>query len=105
LWEEQGIEISMEAVGEAWQNGYAERLMRTIKEEEVELSEYRDFEEVYQEIGKFLDDVYTKKRINSSLNYLTPMEFENQWKEQQKEEKRDKKRSVWYMIVRIRRFD
>ena len=24
----------------AWQNGYAERLMRTIKEEEVDLSEY-----------------------------------------------------------------
>jgi transposase InsO family protein len=85
--EEQGVEISMAEVGEAWQNGYAERLMRTIKEEEVELSEYRDFEEAYQEIGKFLDDVYTKKRINSSLGYLTSMEFENQWKEQQKEEK------------------
>lgn len=87
LLEEQGVEISMAEVGEAWQNGYAERLMRTIKEEEVELSEYRDFEEAYQEIGKFLDDVYTKKRIHSSLGYLTPMEFENQWKEQQKEEK------------------
>lgn len=84
LLEEQGVEISMAAVGEAWQNGYAERLMRTIKEEEVELSEYRNFEEAYQEIGKFLDDVYTKKRIHSSLGYLTPMEFENQWREQQK---------------------
>lgn len=52
----------------------AERLMRTIKEEEVELSEYRNFEEAYQEIGKFLDDVYTKKRIHSSLGYLTPIE-------------------------------
>lgn len=87
LLEEQGIEISMAEVGEAWQNGYAERLMRTIKEEEVELSEYRNFEEAYQEIGKFLDDVYTKKRIHSSLGYLTPMEFENQWREQKKEEK------------------
>nr|RNJ66570.1 MAG: hypothetical protein EDM05_24875 [Leptolyngbya sp. IPPAS B-1204] len=45
------------------------------------------FEEPYQEIGKLLDDVYTKKRIHSSLGYLTPMEFENQWKEQQKERK------------------
>jgi putative transposase len=93
LLEEQGIEISMAEVGEAWQNGYAERLMRTIKEEEVELSEYRSFEEAYQEIGKFLDDVYTKKRIHSSLGYLTPIEFENQWKEQQKEEKRDDKKA------------
>jgi putative transposase len=77
LLEEQGIEISMAEVEEPTQNGYAERLMRTIKEEEVELSEYRNFQEAYQEIGKFLDDVYTKKRIRSSLGYLTPMEFEN----------------------------
>jgi putative transposase len=84
LLKEQGVEISMAEVGEPTQNGYAERLMRTIKEEEVELSEYRNFEEAYQEIGKFLDDVYTKKRIHSSLGYLTPIEFENQWKEFQK---------------------
>jgi len=86
LLEQQGIEISMAEVGEPTQNGYAERLMRTIKEEEVELSEYRNFEEAYREIGNFLDDVYTKKRIHSSLGYLTPMEFENQWKEQKKQE-------------------
>lgn len=84
LLEKQGIAISMADVGAAWQNGYAERLMRTIKEEEVELAEYRNFEEAYQEIGQFLEDVYSKKRIHSSLGYLTPMEFENQWKEQQK---------------------
>jgi transposase InsO family protein len=76
----------MAEVGEPTQNGYAERLMRTIKEEEVELSEYRNFEEAYQEIGKFLDEVYTKKRIHSSLGYLTPIEFENQWNKQQQEE-------------------
>jgi transposase InsO family protein len=35
--------MSMADVGEAWQNGYAERLMRTIKEEEVDLSEYLDY--------------------------------------------------------------
>lgn len=91
---EQGIEISMAEVGEAWQNGYAERLMRTIKEEEVELSEYRNFEEAYQEIGRFLDEVYTKKRIHSSLGYLTPIEFENQWREQKIEEKRNGKELI-----------
>ena len=36
-----GVQISMAEVGAAWQNGYAERLMRTIKEEEVDLSEMR----------------------------------------------------------------
>ena len=37
------VQISMAEVGEAWQNGYAERLIRTIKEEEVDLSEYFDY--------------------------------------------------------------
>ena len=56
--------------------GYAERLMRTIKEEEVDLSEYRNFTEAYQQIEQFLEDVYMKKRIHSSLGYLTPEEYE-----------------------------
>lgn len=94
LLERQGVEISMAEVGEPTQNGYAERLMRTIKEEEIELSEYRNFEEAYREIGKFLDEVYTKKRIHSSLGYLTPMEFENQWKRQQEETKEINKTTI-----------
>jgi hypothetical protein len=51
--------------GEAWQNGYAERLIPTIKEEEVNLSEYPDYHAAYQQIGRFLDDVYIHKRIQS----------------------------------------
>lgn len=91
LLESQGIAISMAAVGEAWQNGYAERLMRTIKEEEVDLSEYRNFTKAYEQIGRFLEEVYTKKRIHSSLGYLTPTEFEQQWNEQQKSKQKKKK--------------
>jgi transposase InsO family protein len=78
-----GVAISMAEVGEAWQNGYAERLVRTIKEEEVDLSEYRDYQDAYRQIGRFLDDVYMHKRIHSSLGYLTPAEFESQWRAQQ----------------------
>jgi transposase InsO family protein len=74
------IQISMAAVGEAEENGYAERLMRTIKEEEVDLSEYRDFADAYYQIGRFIEDVYNHKRIHSSLGYLTPAEFEAAWR-------------------------
>lgn len=80
--ERRGVQLSMADVGAAWQNGYAERLVRTIKEEEVELSEYRDYDEAYQQLGQFLDEVYMRKRIHSSLGYLTPMEFESQWRAQ-----------------------
>lgn len=73
------VQISMAEVGEATQNGYAERLIRTIKEEAVDLSDYRDYHDAYQQIGRFLDDIYMHKRIHSSLGYLTPVEFENLW--------------------------
>jgi putative transposase len=83
LLKEHGVQISMAEVGQAWQNGYAERLMRTIKEEEVDLSEYRNFTEAYQQIEQFLEDVYMKKGIHSSLGYLTPEEYERKWNKQQ----------------------
>ncbi|NJM96053.1 MAG: IS3 family transposase [Phormidesmis sp. RL_2_1] len=83
MLEDKAIEISMAGVGKAYENGYAERLMRTIKEEEVDLSEYRNFNEVYERIEAFLEEVYMKKRIHSSLSYLTPSEFEAKWREEQ----------------------
>jgi len=76
------VQISMADQGEAWQNGYAERLIRTIKEEEVDLSEYLDYHDAYHQIGHFLDDLYMRKRIHSSLGYLTPAEFEAQWRQE-----------------------
>jgi putative transposase len=79
LLKDHSIQISMAAVGKAEENGYAERFMRTIKEEEVDLSEYQDFADAVSQIGRFIEDVYNKKRIHSSLGYLTPLEFEAVW--------------------------
>ena len=78
-----GIQISMAEVGQSQQNGYAERVIRTIKEEEVYLSDYQSYEEAWAQIGHFIDDVYLTKRIHSSLGYLTPAEFEAQWQNSQ----------------------
>lgn len=79
LLQQHNIQISMAEVGEPTQNGYAERLMRTIKEEEVDLSDYQDYYDAYQQIGRFLEEVYMHKRVHSSLRYLTPAQFETQW--------------------------
>jgi putative transposase len=79
LLQQHSIQISMAEVGEPTQNGYAERLMPTIKEEEVDLSDYQDYYDAYQQIGRFLEEVYMHKRVHSSLRYLTPAEFETQW--------------------------
>jgi transposase InsO family protein len=40
--------------------------------------------DAYGQLGRFLDDVYNRKRIHSSLGYLTPAEFEQQWLREQK---------------------
>lgn len=76
-----GVQLSMAAIGEPRENGFAERLVRTIKEEEVDLSDYRDFREARAQICHFIDRVYNLKRIHSSLGYLTPLEFEEQWRQ------------------------
>ena len=49
------IEISY---GECpWENGYAERLIRTLKEEEVHLNAYEDIHEARGRIGHFITGV------------------------------------------------
>ena len=54
-------------------------MIRTIKEEEVYLNEYRNMAEAKQEIGHFIDVVYQHKRVHSALDYMTPAEYEAKW--------------------------
>ena len=78
--------ISMAARGAPEENPYAERLIRTIKEEEVYLSDYENFTDAMSQIGHFMDEVYQMKRIHSSLGYLTPIEFEELYWQSQAEQ-------------------
>jgi transposase InsO family protein len=76
LLKEDGIQISMSEPSCPTQNAFAERFMRTFKEEHVDHSDYRDFEDARQQIGHWIEEVYMKQRIHSALEYLTPAEFE-----------------------------
>ena len=71
-----GVEISLARRGRPWENGHAERLIRTLKEEEVHLREYQDIHEAREHIGHFIIHVYNQKRPHSALGYLTPKEFQ-----------------------------
>ena len=74
-----GIEISLAQLIEGcpWENGYAERLIRTLKEKEVHLNDYEDIAGANTRIGHFIDQVYNNKQLHSALVYLIPIEFEN----------------------------
>ena len=74
-----GVEISLARRGHPWENGYAERFIRTLKEEEVHLNAYEDITDASARIGHFITQVYHHKRPHSALGYLTPLEFEQQY--------------------------
>jgi transposase InsO family protein len=46
----------------------------------VDLTEYQDFAEAQAQLRRFLGALYNRKRIHSALDYLTPLEFEQQWR-------------------------
>lgn len=66
----------MAAVGNPDDNAKAGSCCKTWKREEVCLHEYRTFEEAEANLGRFIEDVYKRKRRHSSRGYLPPIEFE-----------------------------
>ena len=82
------VGISMSATGVSVDNPFAESFFRTLKVEEVYLSDYADIEEARRSIAEFIDVVYTQKRLHSSLRYLTPEEFEQAYEAQHKKKGR-----------------
>ncbi len=78
LLKERSVQISMSRCGNPYDNARCERFMRTLKEEEVYLSEYETLDEAQASIAHFIDAVYNKKRLHSALSYMPPAEFEQQ---------------------------
>jgi hypothetical protein len=62
--------------GSPYDNARAERFMRTLKEEEVQGRNYENVDDAKHRIGQFLEEIYNGQRLHSTLNYLTPDEFE-----------------------------
>ena len=73
---ENGVKISMSRKGNPYDNAFAESFIKTLKYEEVYLWEYETYAEAHKNIKEFLEVVYNKKRIHSSIGYVTPEEFE-----------------------------
>lgn len=77
---ERGIIISMSRRGNPYDNAFAESFMKTIKYEEVYMSEYESFSDALGNIERFIEQVYNQKRLHSGIGYMPPAEFEQQYK-------------------------
>ncbi len=42
------------------------------------MNEYKTIEDVYRNVKQFIEEVYNKKRLHSSIGYKPPLEFEQE---------------------------
>jgi len=69
--------ISMSRKGNPYDNAQAESFMKTLKNEEVYLWDYKTFNDVKKRIPYFIEEVYNEKRLHSALGYCPPNEYES----------------------------
>jgi len=73
---DKGIRISMSEKGNPYDNAFTESFFKTLKQDEVYLWKYETFSDVVERIPYFIEDVYNRKRLHSSLGYRPPEEYE-----------------------------
>jgi len=77
ILKDNGIAISMSAKANPYDNAKIESFFRTLKVEEVYMFEYETYGEVLERIPYFIEEVYNRKRLHSSLGYMPPEEFDS----------------------------
>jgi transposase InsO family protein len=73
---EHGIVPSMSRPGNPYDNAKCERFMKTLKQEEIYCSAYKDIDDLRANLSHFLETYYNTKRLHSALGYQSPDAFE-----------------------------
>jgi putative transposase len=73
-----GMTPSMSRPANPYDNAVCESFMKTLKQEEIYCQQYRDFEDLNQHLGEFIENYYNRRRLHSALGYRSPEAFERE---------------------------
>jgi len=79
LLERRGIQASMSRNGNCWDNACSERLFASLKVERLHRTRFGTIRQTKDEVLNWLPR-YNEDRIHSTLNYVSPMQFESNWR-------------------------
>ncbi len=79
LLNDNNLVCSMSRKGECLDNAVAESFFGTLKTELVDDEDYRTRQEAKQSIFEYIEVFYNRKRRHSSLDYLSPVDFEEKF--------------------------
>jgi transposase InsO family protein len=74
-----GITVSMSRKGNCWDNAVMERFWGSLKSERTEGRIYVTREEAKTDVIDYIEMFYNSVRLHSTLNYLSPAQFEKQF--------------------------
>lgn len=92
LLADKGFHISCSRKGNPYDNAWTESFMKTLKYEEIYMGHYETYLDVVENLPHFIEEIYNKKRLHSSLGYVAPEKFEEQFKMKYKGEESDRTR-------------
>jgi putative transposase len=73
---EHDIRISMSRKGNCWDNAVVESFFKTLKVELQNDERFRSREEARTELFEYIEVFYNRKRMHSTLGYLSPAQYE-----------------------------
>jgi len=76
LLAENGFRGSMSRKGNCWDNAVVESFFGSLKQERVQWKSYQTRHEAQQDILNYITMFYNSIRLHSTLNYLSPNEYE-----------------------------
>jgi putative transposase len=72
------IQLSMSGTGHCFDNAVAESFFHTLKTEHTTFCNYKIREEAKNSIFEWVEVFYNRRRLHSTIGYLSPEEFERQ---------------------------